>query len=31
MKGYVVTGLVAIVAIALVFRIPQVRAAVVGA
>ena len=31
MKGYLVTGLVAVVAIALVFRIPAVRAAVVGA
>ncbi len=30
MKGYLVTGLVAVVAIALVFRIAPVRAAVIG-
>lgn len=31
MKGYLVTALVAAVTIALVFRIPSVRTAVVGA
>lgn len=31
MKGYLVTGLVAVVAIALVFRVQALRSAVVGA
>lgn len=31
MKGYLVTGLVAIVAIAVVFRVAALRSAIVGA
>lgn len=31
MKGYLVTGLVAVVAIAIVFRVTALRAAIVGA
>jgi hypothetical protein len=31
MKGYLVTGLVAVVAIAIVFRVAALRSAIVGA
>ncbi len=31
MKGYLVTGLVAVVAIAIVFRVTALRSAIVGA